>query len=101
MHYPIWKLTEPRKLFNVDGTANKAGDLTHYVDLDTRTGTQTRKLQYFLTDLGPSKVILGYPWFAAAQPKIDWARGWIAHDQLPIVLRSHDAQKARFLPRQV
>ncbi len=35
------------------------------------------------------------------QPKIDWARGWISHNQLPIVLRSPDAAKARFLPRQM
>ncbi len=63
-------------------------------------GTNTRTLRYFLSDLGDSRVILGYPWFTAAQPKIDWAHGWIAHDQLPIVLRSPDAAKAQFLPRQ-
>jgi hypothetical protein len=44
-------------------------------------------------------VILGYPWFATAQPKIDWARGWIDHSQLPIVLRSHNAAKAQFQAR--
>ncbi len=56
-----------------------------------------RTLQYFLSDLGENRVILGYPWFAATQPKIDWAHGWIFHDQLPIVLHSTDAAKARFL----
>ena len=101
LHLPIKSLKEPRKLFNVDGTSNKSGDLKYYVDLHTRTGTSMRTLWYFLTDLGDNKVILGYPWFAAAQPKIDWAKGWIAHDQLPIVLRSNDAAKARFLPRQI
>ena len=35
-----------------------------------------------------------------AQPKLDWARGWIAHDQLPIVLRAVDAAKVQFLPHQ-
>src|SRR6266853_460192 len=100
LHLPIKTLKEPRRLFNVDGTPNKAGDLKYYTDLGTRTGTNTRTLRYFLSDLGDSRVILGYPWFVAAQPKIDWARGWIAHDQLPIVLRSVDAAKAQFLPRQ-
>src|SRR6266853_1160391 len=100
LHLPIKTLQEPRRLFNVNGTPNKAGDLKYYTDLGTRTGTSTRTLRYFLSDLGDSKVILGYPWFAAAQPKIDWARGWIAHDQLPIVLRSVDAAKAQFLPQQ-
>src|SRR6266851_5870733 len=100
LHLLIKTLQEPRQLFNVDGTPNKAGDLKYYTDLGTRTGTSTRTLRYFLSDLGNSRVILGYPWFAAAQPKIDWARGWIAHNQLPIVLRSIDVAKARFLPQQ-
>ena len=30
-------------------------------------------LQFFLTDLANQKAILGYPWFTANQPKIDWA----------------------------
>src|SRR6266853_1253250 len=56
-------------------------------------------LQYFLTDLGDHKIILGYPWFAMAQPKIDWAWGWIDHSQLPIVLRVADATMAQFSAR--
>ena len=64
--------------------------------MNSRTGKWQTNLQYFLTDLGEHKVILGYPWFATAQPKIDWARGWIDHSQLPIVLRSHNAVKAQF-----
>ena len=100
LHLPIKTLQEPRRLFNIDGTPNKAGDLKYYTDLGTRTGTSMRTLRYFLSDLGDSRVILGYPWFAAVQPKIDWACGWIAHDQLPIVLRSVDAARAQFLPRQ-
>jgi len=101
LQLPIKVLPEPRRLFNVDGTQNKAGDLKYYTDLHTRTGTSQRTLRYFLLDLGENQVILGYPWFVATQPKIDWARGWISHDQLPIVLRSPDAAKARFLPRQM
>ena len=101
LQLPIKVLSEPRRLFNVDGTQNKAGDLKYYTDLHTRTGTSQRTLWYFLSDLGENRVILGYPWFAATQPKINWARGWISHDQLPIMLRSPDAAKAQFLPQQM
>jgi hypothetical protein len=100
LHLPIKTLKEPRKLFNMDGTPNRAGDLKYFTDLTTRTGTKSTTLRYFLLDLGDNKVILGYPWFTAAQPKVDWAKGWIAYDQLPIVLRAPDASKARFLPWQ-
>jgi len=51
--------------------------------------------------LGEHKAILGYPWFATVQPKIDWKRGWIDHTQLPIVFKTSDAAKARFIPRTV
>ncbi len=71
LHLPIKTLKEPRKLFNINRTPNKAGDLKYYMDLGMRTGTSTQTLHYFLSNLGDSRVILGYPWFAAAQPKID------------------------------
>src|SRR5713101_4254977 len=99
LHLPIKMLAEPRRLFNVDRTQNQAGDLKYYVDMSTRTGTRQTNLCYFLTDLGNHKVILGYPWFAMAQLKIDWARGWIDHSQLPIVLRAADAAMAQFSAR--
>ena len=101
LHLPIKKMTQPRKLFNVDGTENKAGQLQYYTDLSIRTGSTTTNMRFFLTELGEHKAILGYPWFAATQPKIDWKRGWIDHTQLPIILKAPNAAKARFLPRQV
>jgi hypothetical protein len=42
---------------------------------------------------------MGYPWFTAVQPNIDWKKGWIDYTQLPLILRTHNAQKARFIPR--
>ena len=96
---PIKRLPEPQKLFNIDGTENKSGRLQFYIDLDVRTGTTTTALCFFLSDLGEHKTILGYPWFAANQPKIDWKRGSIDHTQLPIILRSPDTKKALFTPR--
>ncbi len=96
---PIRRLPYKRKLFNVDGTPNKAGTLKYYVDMSTRTRGKRTQLRYFLTDLGENQAILGYPWFTSAQPKIDWAKGWIDYMQLPIVLRSDDADKAIFATR--
>jgi hypothetical protein len=84
LHLPIKTLREPRKLFNMDRTPNQAGDLKYFTDLTTRTGTRSTTLRYFLSDLGDNKIILRYPWFMATQPKIDWARGWIAYNQLPM-----------------
>ena len=98
---PIQHMRQTRKLYNVDGTENKSGELRYYTDLAVQTGTTNTTMRFFLSDLGEHKAILGYPWFAAAQPKIDWKRGWIDHTQLPIILRAPNAKKARFIPRTV
>jgi hypothetical protein len=99
LQLPIKRLPEDRRLLNVDGTENKTGALRFYTDLKVQTGTQYTTMRFFLAELGTNKLILGYPWFAAVQPNIDWKRGWIDHTQLPIVLRAPDAAKAIFTPR--
>ena len=73
MRLPITRLKQPRPLYNVDGTKNVKGDITRFADMEVQTGAKTRRMRFFLTELGSSRLILGYPWFAAMQPKIDWA----------------------------
>ena len=90
------KLEKPRAVYNVDGSKNKQGDIRFYTDLEVQTGEQKKNMRFFLTDLGPQNMILGYPWFAGMQPNIDWAKGWLDYSQLPVVLRTQNAHKARF-----
>lgn len=73
----------------------------HYTDISVQHGITRVLLRFFLTNIGERDFILGYPWFAVVQPNIDWARGWIAMDQLPVIFRTQDAAKAQFIPRQV
>ena len=96
----VKQLTVPRKIVNVDGTPNAKGEIKYYTDLDMNHGATKVRLRFFLTDIGERDIILGYPWFAAVQPNIDWKRGWIATEQLPVILRTLDAERARFVPRQ-
>jgi hypothetical protein len=90
---PIQKLDETRKLYNVDGTENQAGELQYYTDLHMQTGTQHHNLRFYLSNLGDDKCILGYPWFAAVQPKIDWRKGWIDYEQRPVVLWAKGSER--------
>jgi hypothetical protein len=99
LNLPIQRLTQERRLFNINGTPNKAGTLQYYTDIITRMGTKRMCLCYFLTDLGENQGILDYLWFASTQPRIDWAKGWIDYQQLPIVLRTDDADKVVFTTR--
>ena len=95
LHLPIKRLQRPQPVYNVDGTRNKNRDIEHYTDLEMQMGNQKVWLWFFLTDLANQKVILGYPWFTANQLKINWARGWIDSDQLPLILCTRKAIESR------
>ena len=56
-------------------------------------GQQRTKLCFFLTDIGEQKPILGYPWFTAMQPNIDWAQGWIEANQLLLIIHTPGKKK--------
>jgi hypothetical protein len=99
LRLPIKHLARPRPLFNVDGTENKSGVLHFYTDLQMQMGGQRTNHRFFLSNLGEHKAILGYPWFANTQPRIDWKKGWIDISHLPIVLSAPDTMKARYVPR--
>jgi hypothetical protein len=101
LRLPTKRLEKARKVFNVDGTPNKKGDILFYTDLEVRTGQKYTNMRFFLTDLGPQRLILGYPWFAAVQPRINWARGWIDYEQLPVVIKTPNAHQAKCLNRIV
>ena len=41
---PVKLLPNPRKIVNVDGTSNAAGEITHYADLEMTQGTKKVQL---------------------------------------------------------
>jgi hypothetical protein len=98
LRLPIKKMAFEWKLYNVDGMENKSGMLKYYTDLEVQTGIKCVWMRFFLMDLGEHKVILGYLWFTAMQPKINWKNGWIDESQLPIILCAENSAKANYLP---
>jgi len=96
---PIKRLAILQKVFNVDRTTNQKGDIIFYSDLEVQTGEKHVIMRFFLTELGPQCMILGYPWFVAMQPKINWAKGWIDYAQLPIIIKTKNAHKSTFVSR--
>ena len=92
------KLDRPRKIWNIDGTNNKAGLLTDYVELEVRTGKETANMEFLITDLGMEDMILGYPWLARFEPRFSWKDAAIYTAYLPIVVRSLDWKGLRIRP---
>ena len=63
-------LTVPRKLQNADGSPNAGGGLTHFTELEVFTGDTPHRLRFYIADMGPDDLVLGYPWFAADRKSV-------------------------------
>ena len=68
-------LTMPQKLQNADSSPNAGGGLTHFTELEVFTGDTPHVLRFYITDMGPDDLVLGYPWFAATNIQPDWVKG--------------------------
>ena len=92
------KLPKPHPVRNVDGTSNSAGQLTHYIDLQVKQNGKEETLRFFITNLGEDRLLLGFPWFAAFNPPIDWAKGTM--EGLPIHICTAKAAAQTPVPAQ-
>jgi len=81
-------LQKPRKIWNIDNTANKAGAITHYTDLDIQTHGTRKTIRFLVTNIGNEDIVLGYPWMAAFEPKFTWRSGVIDEKELPVIIQS-------------
>ncbi len=81
-------LQKPRKIWNINNTANQAGAITHYITLNIQTNGIQKQIQFLVTNIGNEDIILGYPWMAAFEPQFSWTNGVINEKALPIILQS-------------
>src|ERR1700747_67980 len=42
-------------------------------------GNKTKKMVFYVTNLGRDRIILGMPWFKAFNPQINWENGRLLH----------------------
>ena len=43
---------------------------------------------FLITDLGEDEIVLGYPWLAAFQPKIDWKNVVLDESMQPLIIKT-------------
>jgi len=69
------KLANPYRVINVDGTPNKAGQITEYVQAYVEIGSY-KTIQYlFVTNLGNKEMMIGYSYLYKHNPNINWRKG--------------------------
>jgi hypothetical protein len=66
------RLKKARTVTNVDRTANQAGQINQYTNLQFTYEGKTKDLPVFVTNLGRDRIILGLPWFQELEPMISW-----------------------------
>jgi hypothetical protein len=70
-------LARPIKVRNMDGTLNKAGTITHYVNVTLEISKWKRNKKLFVMKLSKQRIILRTPWLKKENPNINWKLGTI------------------------
>jgi hypothetical protein len=89
------ELDKPKNIYNIDDTTNRAGQITHYLNLAVTTGGKTKEMRFLITDIGQEDVLLGYPWLSMYEPRFSWKHGTIDESNLPIILRTINPSEQR------
>ena len=73
----MWQvpLENPIQLHNINRTLNEARSITHKVKLRLIIGADEEQFKFYVTSLGPEKIILGLPWLRHRNPHINWQEG--------------------------
>jgi len=61
-------------VFNINGSPNKAGQISKVVDIVFHYKTHFKRMLLAVSRLGKQNLILGYDWLKDHNPKIDWEK---------------------------
>src|SRR6266403_479226 len=70
-----YPLSKPKIIHNVDGSKNSIGSVTSTCNLEVQHGNLKKTHRFFIINLGSDSMLLGYPFLATYNPKIDWTEG--------------------------
>ena len=80
-------MPKPIPVYNVDGTRNSAGDITHCADIVIDFQGHREKVVAEITDLGRHQMILRYTWLKHHNPDIVWETGQVRMTRCPWTCR--------------
>ena len=71
------ELEHPILVYNVDGSHNSVGSITHEATLIMIHKGHRKKVTFEICDLGKVNLIIRYTWLKKHNPEIDWNTGEI------------------------
>ena len=81
---PLTQLPYPLTVYNVDGTKNTAGDITHSTIVSIDYKGHLEEVTAEVTELGRTPFILGYTWLHKHNPEVNWKEGSLRLSRCPI-----------------
>jgi hypothetical protein len=66
------QLSSPIPVFNVDGSANEAGEIREVAEVILRYDGHAECAQFAFMQLGKQNIILGFTWLQEHNPEVDW-----------------------------
>ncbi|SJL15199.1 uncharacterized protein ARMOST_18685 [Armillaria ostoyae] len=76
-HLDTVKTAIPIIVYNADGSRNKGGDITEYVEVRLTIGNHEERIDLAVTDLGTKDLYLGHDWLKRHNPVINWETGTV------------------------
>ena len=76
--------TRPMTVYNVDGSENKQGKITHYCWLQVIFQEHSWLQKFFIASLGKDSIILGYPFLYVFNPMMNWQKGVLSEGEVSI-----------------
>ena len=74
----------PMTIYNVDGSENKQGKITHYCWLRVIFQGCSWLQKFFITLLRKDSIILGYPFLYVFNPTMNWQKGVLSGGEVSI-----------------
>ena len=74
----------PMTVYNVDGSENKQGKITHYCWLRVIFQGHSWLQKFFIASLGKDSIILGYPFLYVFNPTMNWQKGVLSGGEVSI-----------------
>jgi len=71
-------------VFNVDGSPNKARQISEVIDVLLCYKTHSERMLLAISGLGKQSLILGYNWLKDHNPKVDWKKGEVEITRCPL-----------------
>ena len=80
---PTTRLNRAIPIYNVDGSGNANGSITHKCEMNVQHKDHLEKIWFYITKIGNKEIILGHSWLKKHNPSIDWVTSEITFNRCP------------------